>query len=418
MEQILAERELRDRGTMQSELRPDAKRKTHGGEAFFGFRPELEKKIAEDRRLEQMRRDFMFKVKTSLESRDSTSGHDHFHPFNSDLVDGILKLSWDAFAADERRLWEAERRNDLLQRRLSESNKAYLQEISALRDLARPGRVDGDGAGKAAAGNPVPPETGGVLDGRSEPTTAGAAPSNQQSTAPSASTSTAGAGGGPSTTTSSAGIVHHPATSSTAGGHSAADDIPEIAANISFYEPLKFLDEETRELVVMIVQEQLKVTKNEQNFELEWKERQEKLETFKKVRFETAQEDLQRRADEADALRKKVMDLETALEIEKKRAGDLLERATQRMAQSERDLFKKFEFMQSEKETREINNRFMLAETQRMKDKLEDLEEEKKQVGGESAVCGRGGTARDCSTNKEFDVRTLNSGWVGRTHPS
>ena len=54
------------------------------------------------------------------------------------LLDNIAKLAWDVAAGDQKKLVEMEKRNETLHRRAAEANKAYLQEITMLRDQARP----------------------------------------------------------------------------------------------------------------------------------------------------------------------------------------------------------------------------------------------------------------------------------------
>eukprot|EP00392_Amoebophrya_sp_AT5.2_P001720 g1722.t1 len=202
----------------------------------------------------------------------------------SAMMELVLKRSWDTVLVEKRRAAEAEKKADLLQKRQAEAQKAYLQEISMLRDQARPNR--------------------------------------------------------------------------------AAADVPELAANTLFYEPLKFVDERTRELVALIVREQLKILKNETDFQAERQERAEKLEV-KKHEIETERwQSLQSEAESLRRYRVRCEVLEKEVDEEKRRGKDALQRAQAKHEQLEREISEKRE----EGRQREGKQRGLLAEAQTLKE--------------------------------------------------
>ncbi|CAD7971465.1 unnamed protein product [Amoebophrya sp. A120] len=152
--------------------------------------------------------------------------------------------------------------------------------------------------------------------------------------------------------------------------------VPAIAPNTMFYEPLRFLDDQTRELVELIVQEQLKVAKNEEDFQQEREIRAEKIEEFKQLEKDQEYSQLQAEAESAKLFQKKCNELELELDSEKQRAKNVMNRLQKRNEQLEAEILLK----QEENKTSVTNSRNLLAEIQKFKEQLIDVEKEKQKL--------------------------------------
>ena len=90
----------------------------------------------------------------------------------------------------------------------------------------------------------------------------------------------------------------------------------------------RFMDDSTKELVDMVIREQLKLQKNEKHFDSERQERAQKKEEIKQLQQEQEQEDLQEQLEAGRAWQKRCEEAELQLEGQKNRINDVTTRTT------------------------------------------------------------------------------------------